>query len=249
MIYLVCILNGFGGDEMINSIVRRHDRLHPFNEAQINIIRSTIKLFLQNGYSKTSIKMVEKDSGVKAGNITYYFHSKEELLIVLVEELMDYHATMIEETHEKEKDTLFAYALEVAVQIALCENNRNAWDLYYSSYILPQTYEVIKTWGAEKNYNLLKDRLPDWTEHDFKEMEEVTSGIELAALKSVCNRSYTLDKKISLFLNSLLILYEVPERERKKQIEKVLELDYERIAKDMFDKFVRRLDNIEEQNK
>lgn len=227
---------------MINSIVKRHDRLNPFTEAQINVIRSTIKLFLQNGYSKTSIKMIEADCGVKAGNITYYFHSKEELLLVLVEELMDYHATMIEETQEKENDTLFAYAMEVAVQIALCENNRNAWDLYHSAYSLPQTYEVIKSWAAEKNYNLFRERLPDWTEHDFKEIEEVASGIELAALKSGCNRNFTLDKKISLFLNSLLMLYKVSEEERKKVIEKVLALDCERIAKEMFGKFVSRLD-------
>ena len=227
---------------MINSIVKRHDRLHPFTEAQINVIRATTKLFLQNGYTRTSLKMIEKDSGVKVGNITYYFHSKEDLLKVLVEELMDYHAIMIDTVHEEKKDNLFAYAIEVTAQIALCESNRSAWDLYSSAYNLPQTYEVIKAWAAEKNYNLFHDRLPDWTEHDFKELEEVASGIELAALKSVCDRSFTLDKKISLFLNSLMMLYQVPEAERKAVIEKVISLDYEKIAKEMFDKFVARLD-------
>ncbi len=235
---------------MINSIVKRHDRLNPFTEAQINIIRSTTKLFLQNGYTRTSLKMIEKDSGVKVGNITYYFHSKEELLKILVEELMDYHARMLEDVREKngDNDNLFVYAMEITVQIALCENNMRAWDLYYSAYNLPQTYEIIKTWAAEKNYNLFRDRLPDWTEHDFKEIEEVASGIEFAALKSVCNRSYTLDKKISLFLNSLLVLYEVSEKERKEVIEKVLALDYEKTANDMFESFVKRLDNTEVQN-
>ena len=233
---------------MINSIVKRHDRLNPFTEAQINVIRATTKLFLQNGYTRTSLKMIEKDSGVKVGNITYYFHSKEDLLKVLVEELMDYHAIMLDDIHEKNSDNLFAYAMEITVQIALCENNRSAWDLYSSAYNLPQTYEIIKAWAAEKNYNLFRDRLPDWTEHDFKEIEEVASGIELAALKSVCNRNFTLDKKISLFLNSLLMLYKVSEEERKKVIEKVLALDYEKMAKDMFESFVKRLDSTEKQS-
>lgn len=233
---------------MINSIVKRHDRLHPFTEVQINIIRATTKLFLQNGYTRTSLKMIEKDSGVKVGNITYYFHSKEDLLKVLVEELMDYHAKMLDDIHEKNNDSLFSYAMEVTVQIALCENNGSAWDLYSSAYNLPQTYEVIKTWAAEKNYNLFHDRLPDWTEHDFKDIEEVASGIELAALKSVCNRNFTLDKKISLFLNSLLMLYKVSEEERIKVIDKVLGLDYENMAKDMFESFVKRLDSTEKQN-
>ena len=227
---------------MINSIVKRHDRLNPFTEAQINVIRSTTKLFLKNGYTRTSLKMIEADCGVKVGNITYYFHSKEDLLKVLVEELMDYHASMIDDIHEKDGDKLFAYAMEVTAQIALCESNRSAWDLYSSAYNLPQTYEVIKAWAAEKNYNLFRERLPGWTEHDFKEIEEVASGIELAALKSVCDRSFTLEKKISLFLNSLMMLYQVPEAERKAVIEKVISLDYEQIAKEMFDKFVARLD-------
>lgn len=227
---------------MINSIVKRHDRLNPFTEAQINVIRATTKLFLQNGYTKTSLKMIEKESGVKVGNITYYFHSKEDLLKVLIEELMDFHTIMLEDVCDRKGDKLFAYAMEITVQIALCENNRSAWDLYSSAYNLPQTYEVIKSWAAEKNYNLFHDRLPDWTEHDFKDIEEVASGVELAALKSVCNRSFSLDKKISLFLNSLLMLYEVSEEERKKVIQKVLALDYEKAAKEMFDKFVSRLD-------
>ena len=189
--------------------------------------------------------MIEADSGIKVGNITYYFHSKEDLLKVLVEELMDYHAIMIDDIHKEKNDNLFAYVMEVTAQIALCENNRSAWDLYSSAYNLPQTYEVIKSWAAEKNYNLFRERLPDWTEHDFKELEEVASGIELAALKSVCNRNFTLDKKISLFLNSLLMLYKVSEEERKKVIEQVLALDYEKVAKDMFDRFVKRLDSTE----
>ena len=233
---------------MINSIVSRHDRLNPFSEAQINVIRAATKLFLQNGYTKTTFKMIEKDSGVKVGNITYYFHSKEELLKVLVEELMDFHATMLEDIQKSDGDNLFAYAMEITAQIALCENNQSAWDLYSSSYNLPQTYEVIKTWAAEKNYNLFRDRLTDWTERDFKDIEEVASGIEHAALKSVCIRNFTLDKKISLFLDSLLMLYRVSEEERKKIIEKVLALDYIKIGQEMFEKFIKRLDGTEKLN-
>ena len=182
---------------MINSIVKRHDRLNPFTEAQIDIIRATTRLFLQNGYTKTSLKMIEKESGVKVGNITYYFHSKEDLLKVLIEELMDYHTIMLEELYNRENDALFAYAMEITAQIALCENNSSAWDLYSSAYNLPHTYEHIKIWATEKNYNLLHSRLPHWTEHDFKAMEEVASGIELAALKSVCDRNFSLEKNFT----------------------------------------------------
>lgn len=227
---------------MINSIVQRRNKLMPFTDTQIRIIGAATKLFLENGYTKTTFRMIEQLSGVKVGNITYYFHSKEELLIVLIEELMDFHADIIDDVFDTEKNKLLAYVMEIATQIALCENNSSALDLYYSAYTLPQSYEVIKSWAAEKNYNLFHERLPRWNEHDFKALEEVTTGIELAALKSVCNRNFTLDKKISVFLDSLLMLYHVSEEERKQLIEKVLAFDYEQIAINMFERFLKRLD-------
>lgn len=228
---------------MINSIVKRRNKLKPFTDTQISIIDATTKLFLENGYTKTTFRMIEQKSGVKVGNITYYFHSKEELLIVLIEELMDFHADVIDDVFNTEENKLFAYAMEVTTQIALCENNRSAFDLYYSAYSLPQCYEVIKAWAAEKNYNLFHERLPDWTERDFKALEEVTSGIELAALKSACDRGFTLDNKVSVFLDSLLTLYKVPAPERASLIDKVLAMDYAKLADDMFRRFTERLDN------
>ena len=84
MVYLVYILNAFGGGVLINSIVSRHNRLVPYSKTEICIIRSATKLFLENGYTKTTLKMVEADSGMKTGNITYDFHSKEDLFKGLI---------------------------------------------------------------------------------------------------------------------------------------------------------------------
>lgn len=231
---------------MINSIVRRQSRLDPYTEAEINIIRSAAKLFLENGYTKTTFKMIEADSGVKIGNITYYFRSKEELFKILVEELIEFHMDIIDEAYEKSEDPVFAFALEIAVQIALCENNRNAWDLYYSAYSLPHIYEHIQSWAKEKNYHLFKERLPNWDEMTFKEKEVVASGIELAALKTFCDRSFTLEKKISLILDTMMMIYEIEKEERNKIIEQILAIDYNKIAEDMFSRFVKRLDRSEQ---
>ena len=227
---------------MINSIVNRHGRINPYTETEINIIRSATKLFLENGYTKTTFKMIEADSGVKIGNITYYFHSKEELFKVLVEELIEFHIAVIDEAYEENQDCVFAFALEIAAQIALCENDRKAWDLYYWAYNLPHTYEQIMNWAKEKNYNLFKERLPEWDETTFREKEMVASGIEFAALKTLCDRSFTLDKKISLVLDSMMMLYEVPKEKRKEVVEKILEMDYEKIGENLFGNFINRLD-------
>ncbi len=78
-------------------------------------------------------------------------------------------------------------------QIALCETDDKAYDLYYSAYRHPATFDYIKDWAAKKNYHLLNSKMPDWTEDDFRRVEKATAH------------------------------------------------DCEKIAKEMFDKFVKRL--------
>ena len=150
---------------------------------------------------------------------------------------------ILEEAAEATKDNLYAYALEIAIQIALCENNKKAWDLYHSAYNHPETYAYIKDWASKKNYELLGSLTPDLTEADYRKIETITSGIELAAFMSPCDRYFTLENKISLSLDAMMKAYNISEKDREQTIEKILKLDYEQTAKELFDKFVKRLDN------
>ena len=227
---------------MLNSIIKRHNMIAPLSETEIKIIRSATKLFLEQGISKTTHRQIAVESGIGLGTITYHYKVKEDLLRVLVEDIMDFHLDIIDDSLEKRNDCLYSYGIEIAVQIALCETDLKAYDLYYAAYSHPATFDFIKDWAAKKNYHLFKDKLPDWSEEDFRTMENISSGIELAAFTTPCSRYFSLNDKISLFLDSMLKIYNISEKERKGTIEKVIKLDCEAIAKEMFGKFVSRLD-------
>ncbi|MBE7045454.1 MAG: TetR/AcrR family transcriptional regulator [Ruminococcaceae bacterium] len=228
---------------MLNSIIERHDKLTPLSETEIKIVECATRLFLKKGFSKTTQRMIAEESGFGLGTITYHYRAKEDLLRLLMEELMDYHLDVIEDTSNKTEDNLFAYAIEITVQIALCENNKMAWDLYHSAYSHPETFTYIKDWAARKNHKLLGDKTPDLSEEDYRNLENITSGIELAALTSPCDRYFTLKDKIRLTLEVLMKAYDIPQAEQKEVIERVLSLDCEKLAAEMFAKFVARLDN------
>ncbi len=228
---------------MLNSIVDRNRLTAPLNDVEKQIIRSATKLFLQNGFSKTTLKMISEDCGMLQGRMSYHFHTKEDMLYMLIQELMDYHSDIIEETHEKTDDALLSYAMEISIQIALCEVDEKVWDLYYNAYTLPGIYSFIKVWAAKKNYRLLKAYLPEWSEEDFRRVENIASGMELSALTTPCDADYTLEKKITLVLDSLMRLYDIEEPKRREVIEKILELDCSRIGREMFERFEKRLDN------
>ena len=228
--------------KMLNSIIKRSSRLSPMTETEIKVIKSAVKQFLQNGFSGTTIKMISDDTGIKPGNITYYYRTKEEMLLVLMQEIMDFHLDMIDEAQQKLDDPLVAYATEVTAQIALCETDAAAKDLYYSAYNHPKTFEHIKDWTAKKNFHLLGTLLPDLSEEDFRKLENVACCIELSAFVTACDRYFTLEDKIRLILDSLLKLFDIKKEERKRVVEEILKLDYIKLGKDMFEKFVSRLE-------
>ena len=232
-----------GDGDMLKSIIERNKKLSPLSETEIRIIKGAVKLFLENGYSATTIKMIQDETGVKLGNITYYFRTKEDMLYILVQEIMDFHLNVIEDTHEKTGDAMLSCAMEVAIQIALCENNDKAWDLYHSSYTHQHILEMIKDWTAKKNYHLLGERFPHMSEADFRILENVCTSIELSALTTPCDRYYTLEDKITLTLDSIMKIYEIPKEEREDIIKKVLENDLTALGNKVFDDFVSRLNN------
>ena len=228
---------------MLNSIIERHRKSNPLSDTEVQIVRGATRLFLEKGFSKTTHRMIAEETGIGLGTITYHFKTKEDLLQLLIEELMDFHSDVIEDSEAKTANKLFSYAMEIAVQIALCENDNKAWDLYYSAYSHPVTFEIIKNWAAKKNYFLLSERMPQLKESDFRAIENITSGIELAAFTFPCDRYFALEDKIRLTLDSMMKIYDIPQNERKETIDKVLTLDYENIAKDMFNTFIKRLDD------
>lgn len=233
---------------MINSIVERNRFTSPITKTEKNILKSAIRLFLENGYSATTLKMISTDCGLRQGTIAYHFHTKEDMLYYLIQALTEFHGGIIDNTHKETKNALISYATEIAIQLALCETDRKAWDLYYAAYSQFRTFDFIKNWAAQEHYRLFSDRLPEWTETDFKEKEHIASGIELAAFSAPCDRFFTLEKKISLVLNSMMLLYNIKEQERKQTIEEILKFDCIKIGQEMFQKFIKKLDHTEEQN-
>jgi len=231
---------------MINSIVERNRFSSPITKTERKILQTAIRLFLENGYSKTTLRTISQECGLRQGTIAYHFHTKEDMLYYLIQALTEFHGGIIDSSLDNSKDPLLSYAMEIAIQIALCETNRKAWDLYYNAYSLFRTFELIKNWAAKEHYILFSERLPDWKESDFAEKEHIASGIELAVFYAPCDRFFTLERKISLTLDSMMLLYNISEKERKQTIEKILQLDCVKIGQEMFEKFVAKLDNTEE---
>ncbi len=198
------------------------------NTTKLQIIQTAAEKFLEYGFTETSAKSICDELGISPGNLTFYFPTKEHILLELTREITSFHTECIDKVVKQAHSDLYIYCWEVTAQITLCEENSNIKDLYLAIYSHPTTLDYIKDWTAQKNVRIFKDRLPDWDFKRFRRAETVTCCIERSALTEPCTQEYTLEDKIRLILSCLLKIYDIEKSEREKVIGEILESDYQK---------------------
>lgn len=200
------------------------------------IIRVATRMFLEKGYTDTSVKMVSDELGISKGNFTFHFPSKEHILAELVEMLCKYQWMRMGEEVNDGISSLLALCFELMVMASACEQNKVAKDFFVSAYQSPVCLEIIQKNDTERAKDVFAEYCPDWTDEKFREAEILVSGIEYATLNAI-DETVHLEARISGALNTIMMIYNVPEEVRKRKIEKTLSLDYKGMGKRIFKEF------------
>lgn len=200
------------------------------------ILRVSTTMFLEVGYSKTSPQMIAKELKVSTGNLTYYYPTKEHLLAVLTDLLCKYQWKMIKDEAEDGISLLLAICLELMTMAAACEESEVAKDFFVSTYQSPKCLEIIHNNDTARAKEVFAEYCSDWTDEQFREAEILVAGIEHATLNAI-DKTVPLETRISGALNTIMMIYNVPEEIRRIKIEKVLAMDYRSIGKRIFNEF------------
>lgn len=203
---------------------------------RLAIIQVAIDLFFEKGFSQTTAAMVCRKADIGTGNLTFYFPTKEHILDVLVTMMCDYQWKMIEAATDEGKSSLLCYCLELATMAAISEEVPQMHDFYVSAYSHPMTLENIRANDIEKMKQVFGEFCPDWTDEQFIEAEAIVSGIEYATMMTTTH-SAPLPTRVEGALNSIMLLFGVPEELRKIKLQKVLSMDYRAIGLRVFEDF------------
>ena len=209
------------------------------NITKIAIVRVANRLFLERGFSNTSVKAIAQELGISTGHLTFYYPTKEHLLCVLVEKLCGFQRMMTEYWVEEGKTSIMAICLELVAMAAICEENAIAKDFYLSAYTNPRS-------DAHRARAVFGEYCPGWTAEQYSEAETLVSGIEYATLMTTGD-SASLETRIAGALNQIMALYNVPAEIRKTQIERVLRMDYRSLANRILQEFLDYIDQADEQ--
>ena len=218
---------------------------HP--NTKLLIIKEAARMFIEEGYSKSSINKLSKNLDLSLGHITFYFKTKEHLLSVLVDEMFDYQNIMMEQAAQDGKSSLLAYCLELTSIAAACEESELARDFFASSYSSHLTLARIRQNDTQKAKEVFSSFCPDWSDGQWVATENIVSGIEFATIMTR-EENTSLDVQIEKTLDTIMFLYGVPKELREAKIKKVLCMDYRALGRQMLYGFPEYVSKINEEN-
>lgn len=206
------------------------------HNTRLQIIQLAARLFIEEGYSKTSAKKIASILDLSPGNITFYFPTKDHMLAVLVDELFEFQNLMMTHAVEEGKSSLLAYCLELTAMAAVCEESEVARDFYACSYASPLTLARIRANDTRKTKEVFGEFCEGWSDEQWAATENIVSGIEYATIMTR-EEDTPLPMQIERTLSSIMLIYNVPEELRKIKIEKVLAMDYRALGRRILTEF------------
>ena len=200
------------------------------------IVKAASELFFEKGFSKTTLAELCKKIDIGTGNLTFYFPTKEHILSVLVQMMIDFQWKEMEAQTDEGKSSLLAYCLELTTLVALSEEIPQMQDFLFAAYSHPTTLDLIRTNDTEKIKQVFTEYTVGWDDEKFIETEMLISGIEYATLMHT-EHTASIERRIEGALNTIMMLFGVPEELRRTKIKKVLAMDYRAIGRKVYEEF------------
>ena len=161
--------------------------------------------------------------------------------------MFDFQTWLMEYEAREGASSLLSYCLELTSIAAACEDNEVTKDFFSSAYSSPMILDLIRENDTEKTKKIFADFRPEWTDEDWRATENIVSGIEYATIMT-CENDTPLSMQIEKALDSIMMIYGVPEELRRVKIEKVLAMDYRSIGKRILNGFKEYIDKVNEEN-
>lgn len=202
------------------------------------MLHMAIELFLKNGYEKTTTASIAKGVGMAPSSFFAAFESKEALLLTLVKIMFSNQFESAGRFGGVSDDPVLLYSIETSLQICIAELSEPLRELYVMAYSLPTTSEYIYDSMAPRLQKIFSGYLPDAELKDFYEMDIASAGIMRAYMAKPCDMYFTLENKLTRFLQSSLTLYSVPQEVRSQITDSILKMDLGAYAEQMIQRMV-----------
>lgn len=219
--------------------MKQGKRYQRMEQTRAQVLRYAVALFLEQGYQETTLDQIAERIDRTKGAVLRAYPDKESILYALVTHMFRVQFSTARSLLGEKADPLLVYCVETAMQLHICELGEPLRDLYTSAYTLPTTSDFIYRSTARELRLIFGKYLPNAAESDFYELDLVSGGVMRGLMARKCDMYFTIEKKITLFLQCALKIYDVPAQERETVIPQVLAMDLAAMARSTVENTVR----------
>lgn len=210
-------------------------------QTQKRILRACVRLFLENGYQRTTMAQILREAQVSSSSFQNLFHSKDGVLLELVKFMFENQFGIARSVAGAALPPVYVYAAETALQITLTELNENLRQIYLEAYTQEHLLDYIQRATAKELHRIFGPYQPELTEEDFYILELGSSGLMRGYMAAPCQGGLTLERKISAFLSLSLRGFCVPEEETRQALDFVAGLNVRAISQSVMEELFQKL--------
>lgn len=194
------------------------------------VLYAAASLFWEKGYEKAAMVEIADRAGVNRGSVFFAVKNKENLLHILVSYVLESMFSSSYLIVGKTDDPVLSYTVETALQLYMAESREEVRELAAVAYTLPTTSDLIYRKTAKRLFELFKPFNPKWEERDFYEREIASGSIMRGYMAKPCDLYFTMERKMQLFLETTLAIYNVPKERVEEAIRFLSGFHFEDIA-------------------
>lgn len=208
---------------------------------QQKMLRSAVTQFLEKGYEGATTAEIARGAGMTPSSFFRAYPSKEALLLEFVKWIFVGQYDLARKISGSD-DPMLVCAVEGALELHTAELNEQLRELYVTAYSLPSTSMYIYRVMSDRLFQVFSRFQPEAKAKDFYEMEIASASMIRGYMAVPCDMYFTIEDKISRFLDCALKLYNVDATARKQIIATTLSMDIRSTAVDIVNTTVKRVE-------
>lgn len=208
------------------------------------MLRAAVTEFLAHGYDFATTADIAKAAGMTPSSFFRAFENKEALLLKFVEWIFTGQYDLARRISGTD-DPMITCAVEGALEIHTAELTEQLRNLYVAAYSLPTTSTFIYRVMSQRLFEVFSPLIPHAKAKDFYEMEIASASMIRGYMAVPCDMYFTIEAKITRFLDCALKIYNTEEKERKRIIDLTLSMDLHSTAENIVGSTLRKVESGE----
>ncbi|ERT62517.1 TetR/AcrR family transcriptional regulator [Megasphaera vaginalis (ex Srinivasan et al. 2021)] len=182
-------------------------------EVRRKVLMSAKRLFIEQGYAKTTIRQIVDDSGIMIGSIYHFFKNKADIFQSLMQEMLDQSSRLVKERFGRES-AVIQIAIIFLIEIEAIKSNKNVRDSFFEGDAMLEAFEHRIDSISHLSQQLFAELLPSLAYEDYFARTLLIHGMMRSYITSYYfTRKVQTKLSYGLFLRMVLPVYGVKEAE------------------------------------